>query len=340
MTDAILPDNLRALGDELEIAAQHLVTARKRRERTMRVAALAALSTLVLAGGAIAAERIFGDPAPEAVKNDIAAVDDGLPAEIRLNPHVTEAYSVAESETAVLYYAALDDGGYCTQLVINGKEHAAQCITAAQASSLPIAVTISTPDPGTTTDALTIAGRVNADVADHLAVAIGGDVHEVAMGDDEFFAFDLSASDVIAARASGFSIKALNAAGEQVAETDLSNIFAEAPPSTEPIEVTYRSNERDLSLLLGLDGHATDPKITSLELRYPDGEIQEISLAPNREFHLGFSNARIDDFADAVGVLIGRDASGKVVAKRPVASVAYFRAAERSGVFERATSDQ
>lgn len=271
MNDATLPDNLRALGDELVIAAQHLVTARKRRKRAIRTGALVAVSTLVLAGGAIAAERIFGVSAPEAVKKSISAIDDGLPAEIRLNPHVTEAYSVAESEAAVLYYAALDDGGYCTQLVINGKEHAAQCITAAQASSLPVAVTISTPDPGTTTDALTIAGRVNADAADHLAVTFGGEVHRVAMGDDGFFAFDLTSSDVIAARASEFFISGLDASGKPVAETDLSDVFAEAPPTQETIEVTYRSYERDLSLLLGVDGQVTDPKIASLELRYPDG---------------------------------------------------------------------
>ncbi len=339
MNNATLPDNLRALGDELVIAAQHLVTTRKRRERAARTVALVAVSTLVIAGGAFAAERIFGDPAPEPVKRDIAAVDAGIPAEIRLNPRVTEAYSVAESDTAVLYYASLDDGGYCTQLVIDGDEHAAQCITAAQASSLPLAVTISTPDPGTTTESLTIAGRVNANSADHLQVTIGGDADKIAMGDERFFAFDLGSSDVIAARSSGLSIEALDSSGQHVAETDLSDVFAEAPPAQEPIEMTYRSDEKDLSLILGLDGKVTDPNIKSLELRYPDGAIQAVPLAGD-EFHLRFTDSRRDDFANAMGHLIGRDASGHAVTKQRISSVASFRASERSGRFERATSHQ
>lgn len=336
MNDAAVPERLSALGDELMMAAKRLVAARKRRARAMRTGALVAASTLAVAAGALAAERIFGDPAPDTVKRDIAAVDAGLPAEIRLNPHVTEAYSVAESDTAILYYARLDDGGYCTQLVINGREHAAACLTAAQASALPIAVTISTPDPGTTMERLTVGGRVNSGPADHLEVHIGTEVRRVAMGDEGFFAFDLSPSDVIAARSSGLSIEAVDSSGHRVAANNLTDVFAEGPPVPQPIEITYRSGERDLSLLLGLDGRVNDPTIKSLELQYPDGHRQEIELR-GEQFHLRITGPRQDDFATAMGHLVGRDAAGNIVAQQRVASVAFFRGVERSGRFERSS---
>lgn len=262
-----MPERLEVLGGELRMAAFHLAATRKQRIRRLKFAGLATALFMVVAAGGVAAERLFGDPAPARVKRDIAAVDDGLPEDIRLNPNVEAARSVAASDRAVLYFAELDDGGSCTQMVINGREDAAQCVTAAQAAYLSIAVTIPSPDPGIVKGPLSIGGRVNVRHAQHIEVRFGdGSLRSVPLGDNGFFVFDLSEAAVAKAHR-GFSLTALDGSGARVAFTDLSEVLAEEEaPETLPVEFLYRSSESDLSLVNGVDGTVNDTRVISIEI--------------------------------------------------------------------------
>lgn len=320
-------DELRA---SLNIAAARRTQRRRRLVRRMKVAGVGAATALTLTGGAVAADRMFGQPAPDSVKHDIAAIDNGLPSDIHLDPHASDAIAVAKTATAVLYSAALDDGGYCMDLVIDGKPNAATCVAAAQLPSLPLPVNISTADPGTTTERVTVGGRVNVGTADHLEVVIGHDARAVPIGDDGFFAFDLTPSEITEARAAGLVIHAVDANGDELAKNDLGIVFAESPPPPQPIEFTYRSKESDLRLLFGIDGKVNDPSIVTVTLTYPDGHRQDVPL-DGAEFHVHIPADRQSDFADSAGSLIGATADGKVVVKLPVASVAFYVGAERSG---------
>src|SRR5204863_295924 len=81
-----------------------------------RIALVAGAGTATVAGAAVAAEQLLGGPAPPAVKRDIADVDAGLPADLRLNPDVEHAQAVASTGSSTVYYAALSGGGYCAEL--------------------------------------------------------------------------------------------------------------------------------------------------------------------------------------------------------------------------------
>lgn len=329
-SDHAQESSLDALRTSLRFAATRRTGRRQRLVRRVRLAGIGGITVLAVTGGAIAADRLFGEPAPDAVKNDIAAVDNGLPARIHLNPHAGDAIAVAKTETAVLYSAPLDDGGYCMELVIGSRENAATCVTAAQMPSLPLPVNISTADPGTTTEAVTVGGRVNVGPADHLEIVIGHETRVVAMGDDGFFAFDLSSTELTQARAVGLIVRAIDASGDLIAKNDLGIVFGESPAPTQPIEFTYRSTQSDLSLVLGIDGKINDPTIGAVTLIYPDGREQDVRL-DHGEFHVRIPEDRQGDFAQVAGSLVATTPAGKVVARLPVASVSFYAGAERSG---------
>lgn len=322
--------SLEHLRASLRIAAARRTERRGRLVRRVKLVTVAAATVLALAGAAVAADRMFGEPAPDAVKRDIAAVDNGLPPSIHLDPHASEAIAVAKTDSAVLYSATLDDGGYCMELVIDGKQNAATCVTAAQLPSLPLPVSISTADPGTTTGPVTVGGRVNVGTPDHLEVTIGHDTRVVDIGDDGFFAFDLSTGEISAARAGGLVVRAVDAQGDEIANNDLGAVFAESPPPTQPLEFTYRSAQSDLSLLRGIDGRVNDATITTVTLVYPDGHRQDVPL-DGGEFHVRIPDGRQGDFADSAGSLVGATSDGRVVVRMPVASVSFYAGAERSG---------
>jgi hypothetical protein len=84
--------------------------------RIARVLLLAAALVLAAAAGAAAGE-ILGRPAPATVQRDIANVDQGMPADLRLNPDVQDARLAAVADEAALYSATLADGGYCFEIV-------------------------------------------------------------------------------------------------------------------------------------------------------------------------------------------------------------------------------
>jgi hypothetical protein len=99
-----------ALQQDLVSAYASLLERRARRGRQLRAATLACVAVLVLAGAAFGTAALLGWPAPEHVKKDLAAVDQGLPADLRLNPDVEHARAVASTGSSTLYAADLAPG--------------------------------------------------------------------------------------------------------------------------------------------------------------------------------------------------------------------------------------
>ena len=108
---------------------------RRARRRALRVAAISGVTALVVAGAAFATATLLGWPAPDHVKKEIAAVDRGLPEDLRLNPDVEHASAVASSGSSTLYAASLKDGGHCTELVTpDDRGRGATCSTGSDQS--------------------------------------------------------------------------------------------------------------------------------------------------------------------------------------------------------------
>src|SRR6184192_3143058 len=98
-----------ALANDLQAAYGRFLQRAHRRRRLARVAAIASAAALGLAGAGFGAAALLGWPAPLHVQKDIAAVDRGLPPDLRLNPDVEHARAVAATATATLYAASLRD---------------------------------------------------------------------------------------------------------------------------------------------------------------------------------------------------------------------------------------
>src|SRR5688572_487711 len=77
-----------------QIVGSELVAVRtSRRRRTLWIASTV-VATSALATAA-AASGLLGEPAPEPIRAHIAAVDEGLPEDLRANPDVDNAMAVA-----------------------------------------------------------------------------------------------------------------------------------------------------------------------------------------------------------------------------------------------------
>ena len=140
-------------------AAVRLMERRPGRRRTRRAVGLGLALAVVGTGGAVAARALLGDPAPPAVQASLAAVDEGMPADLRLQPDVANARSVARDGDVVLYAADLPDGGTCTELAIAGRPAGAICVRGS--ASPPIEASI----PGTpeeTTTPVVVGGRATS----------------------------------------------------------------------------------------------------------------------------------------------------------------------------------
>src|SRR4051794_39097745 len=109
-----------ALQHDLRNTYSRFLVRRARRRRVAMVSALAGAGALLLGAAALGAATLLGWPAPQHVRNEIAAVDRGLPTDLRLNPDVEHARAVASTASATLYAASLRDGGSCTEIVTAG----------------------------------------------------------------------------------------------------------------------------------------------------------------------------------------------------------------------------
>lgn len=302
-----------------------------RRSRIRSIALVAAIVVVVGAGAGTAA-IFLGEPAPPAVKKDIGAVDAGFPADLRYNPDVANARSVATTGTSTLYYAELKDGGHCTEIATSGVPRGAVCTTAAQMQSQPIEITIPFTAPVTKDSPVTIGGHVNAAGVSSVEIRYAdGRSDPIALGDNNFFIFDVPKEHLAAVHASDFTIVGLNDAGHEVVTAQVPRIEEEPVgpiEDTAPITVDTISDASDFTKVFGVRGIVNAEGAVSLEFRYPDGETVVVPLDKDGNYSYDIPIKRQGDLFHAPGMLIARDASKHEVASVPVAAVAFWRARE------------
>jgi hypothetical protein len=321
--DALHHDLVAAYGARLD----------RRRHRKPVVAAVAAASLALTAAG-FGAAALFGWPAPLHVKQEIAAVDQGLPADLRLNPDVEHARAVAATENATLYAASLRDGGSCSEIVTTGERgRGATCMTGAQAGTQPLDVTMPFDDQTGPDAAIVVGGRVNAEAGASLQVRYAdGSIDPVPLGDDRYFLFEIPAAKRARVHVSGLELVAYDESGSVVARAAVPDDWDDTavPDEQSPLYVSTRSNESDFTKVYGLEGHVGAPGATRLELEYGDGTRAAIPIQPDGSYDYTVPAGRIDDFMEP-RTLVALDEQGREVASATVAAVAYWRGRERSG---------
>jgi hypothetical protein len=319
------------LHDDLAIAYGRHLERCKARQRTRRTATIASIGALVLAGAALGA-TLLGWPAPDHVKQEIAAVDRGLPEDLRLNPDVEHASAVASNGSSTLYAAALRDGGRCTELVTAGERgRGATCATGSDQLARAIDVTVPADGGADSSAPVILGGRVNDSAGAELEIAYeDGGSDAVPLGEDRYFVFDVPTEHRASAHAAGFSLIARDGHGSQVARITVPADWDDAavPDEAVPLYVGTRSDESDLTKVYGLEGHVSAAGADSLELDYRDGSRVPIAIQTDGSFAYTVPQERMDDFMEPQ-ILLVRDDAGKVIVSRPVAAVAYWRARER-----------
>jgi hypothetical protein len=292
------------------------------RRRTRRAVGLGLALAVVGTGGAVAARALLGDPAPPSVQASIAAVDEGMPADLRLQPDVANARSVARDGGAVLYAADLPEGGTCTELAVAGRPAGAICVRGA--ATAPIQASI----PGTPEDTATpvvVGGRVNV-AADRAVAVVEGQRLPVVLEPGGYFVLSLDDEGSAAARR-GLSVEALQG-DVVVASLDLSDAFTPEHPLAEPISLELVSGDGDLTRVVSVHGTVTVPGAVAVRLLYPDGTATEVAVGPDGQYELTLPVDRQADLADRPGRLVALDAAGNELASRAVAAVSWWRTHE------------
>jgi hypothetical protein len=299
------------------------------RPRALRVVAIAAALVLAAALGAIAGELV-GSPAPASVKHDLAGVDQGMPQDLRLNPDVKSAVLAAYSGNARLYYAALNEGGYCFEIVTATEgARGAVCTRAADARAQAIEITMPFTDPVTPRSPIEVGGRVNVAATSLGARFADGHTSPIQLGANGFYVYEVPRAQVKSAHIDGFDLIAYDAAGASLATatappTDFSD--PAAMDRAMPIFVSTISTHEDFTKVLGIEGSVNVDGARRLELRYPDGTTVRIPIRSDGSYRYDLPVGRVDDFASIPGELFAYDAHGNEIARAPVASVAYWHA--------------
>ena len=323
------PDALR---HDLQAAYAGFLAHRWKRRRLARAAALASAGALVLAGAGLGAAALLGWPAPLHVQNEIAAVDRGLPADLRLNPDVRHARAVAATDNATLYAAALRDGGSCTEIVTAGERgRGATCTTGAEAASRALDLTVPFGDGAGPQSPVVIGGRVNEAAGVRLeAQYADGSSDEIPLGEQRYFLFEAPPAHRASVHASGLQLVARAGDGLVVGRASLPADWDDpaVPDEQAPLYVSTRSDESDLTKVYGLEGHVGAAGAATLELDYGDGTRVSLPLHADGSFQYTLPAERVDDFMQPQ-TLLARDGDGKVVASATVAAVAYWRGRER-----------
>ncbi len=321
-----------ALEQDLRTAYSHLLLRRARRRRAAMVSVIVGASALLLGAAAFGAASLLGWPAPEHVRNEIAAVDRGLPADLRLNPDVKHARAVASTESATLYAASLRDGGSCTEIVTAGdRGRGATCATAADRARRSIDL-VAPFDDGAGPDAsVVLGGRINDASGSRLETryADGGN-GEVVLGEDRYFLFEVPVEHLRSVHMSGLELIARDGDGTIVGRATLPADWDDAavPDEQAPLYVSTRSDESDFTKVYGLEGHVSAPGAVKLELTYGDGTRATIPIQAGGSYEYTVPPERTDDFMRPL-TLAALDKNGGVVASATVAAVAYWRAQER-----------
>ncbi len=252
----------------------------------------------------------------------MAAIDEGMPDDLRLNPDVSNARSVARDGDAVMYAADLPDGGVCTEIAVGGKPAGAICRSGNEAPQ-PIEASIpGTPeDPASTP--VVVGGRVAAD-ADRVVVVVGEEVRiPVVLAPGGFFVVALDEVESAAGR-QRMLIEA-SKGSDLVASIDVSDAFTPESGTLDPIAAELISGDGDLSRVVSIYGTVQVARATTIRLVYPDGSSTEVAVGPDGHYEVALPAARQDDLADLPGRLIAVDLTGRELASRMVAAVSYWR---------------
>jgi len=321
-----------ALHDDLAAAYGRHLERRRAHRRKLRTAAIACAAALVVVGAAFGTATLLGWPAPEHVKREIAAVDRGLPEDLRLNPDVEHASAVASTGSSTLYAASLRDGGRCTELVTaDDRGRGATCTTASDELTRPIDLALPFDDGAGDEAPVVLAGRLNASEGAELEIAYeGGGSNAIPFGEDRYFVFEVPEERLASAHASGFQLVARDDNGSIIATTSVPADWDDeaVPDEAAPLFVSTRSDESDLTKVYGIEGHVSAEGAASLELDYGDGDRVPIAIEPDGSFEYTVPQDRVDDFMEP-RTLVARDQAGNEIVSRPVAAVAFWRGRER-----------
>ncbi len=320
------------LHDDLAGAYGRHLERRRAQRRKLRTAAIVCVSALVVTGAALGTATLLGWPAPEHVKKELAAVDRGLPEDLRLNPDVEHASAVASDGSSTLYAASLKDGGRCTELVTPGdRGRGATCSTGADQVSRPIDVAVPSDEEAGDEDPVIFAGRLNAPEGAELEIAYADEgVDPIPLGDDRYFVFEVPGERRASARAFGFRLIARDDGGSIIATTSVPADWDDpaVPDEAAPLFVSTRSDESDLTKVYGIEGHVSAEGAASLELDYGEGDRVPIAIEPDGSFEYTVPQDRVGDFMQP-RLLVARDRAGTAIVSRPVAAVAWWRGRER-----------
>ena len=333
MTGSELAPNLEAILDDLMPAARRLALHRRARARRLRIAATTVAALLLACSAAFAGFTIVGSPAPPAVKEDIRDIDRGMPRDLRLNPDVDHAQAVAASNDSVVYFAALKDGGYCAELVTrSGGPRGAVCATRREVDRSPIGVTIPFSEPFTDTSPVTVSGYVSARAATSIELVYpDGGFDSFPVGKRRFYVADVPAAHLPAVHRHGLLLIARDAHGKPLAQAVVPTDAISPPPESQrphdPIELDTLSTETDFSAVLRVRGDLYIAGVDHVTLRYPDGTSLRLPLR-GRHFDYTVPAARRHQLMSP-GTVTAWSATGRVLAERPVAAVAYWHARAR-----------
>jgi hypothetical protein len=301
------------------------VVARPRRHRGRWLAGGAVVVSGALAT-AVAASGVLGGPAPDSIRAHLAALDEGLPQDLRVNPDVEHAMAVASTEAGVLYAADLKDGGYCIEIATAGDTpRGAACVTAAHLSDRAIEVTA--PIPAGPDAALLVGGRINDEHVERVVVRYPNRTAEVVLGLARYWLIEVPDDARAVALTGGVQIAGVGADGRDVSTLAVPPLHDDDPDGTafdraQPVFVSMISTGDDLTLVLGVEGSVNAAGATSLDLEYPDGSTVDIALAPDGSYRFMIPQDRQADFESTSGRLIAHDSSGQVVAAVSFSSVA------------------
>ena len=316
-----------ALEQDLRTAYSRLLVRRARSRRVAIVSALGGIAALLLGAAALGAAKLLGWPAPRHVRAEIAAVDRGLPADLRLNPDVEHARAVASTTNATLYAASLRDGGSCTEIVTAGdRGRGATCATAADQAQRAIELVAPFDDGAGSDSPVVLGGRINDPAGSSLeAVYADGVDDRVELGEERYFLFEVPAAHRRSVHASGVELIARTGDGSILGRATLPAGWDDPAVSDAraPLYVSTRSDESDFTKVYGLEGHVSAPGAVRLELDYGDGTHVRIPIRADGSYEYAVPRDRIGDFMRPL-TLAALDKNGSVVASTTVAAVAYW----------------
>jgi hypothetical protein len=248
---------------------------------------------------------------------------------------VAHAHAVAASGEAVVYFAALKDGGYCAELVTRRDgPRGALCSTAEQVDQTPLSVTIPFTDPVTDTSPVTVSGHVSAAGAQAVELVYpDGASDRFAIGERGFYATGVPEAHLRAVHRGGLLLIARDGDGKPLAQAVVPMDAITPPPEADRphdrIEIDTVSDENDLTKVLRVRGTLYVKGADRITLRYGDGRTVDGPRHGNR-FDYAVPRRFQKDLMTP-GTVTARAADGRVLAERTVAAVAFWQARERGG---------